>query len=134
MKNVILLLFFPFLFGSSEPFQIISSSAETYYAGARNGGKGTNIHIQLIAKKSSKKLTFNEIKKDTLPLKLAVSDKNGKSVSTFNKNDTLYLKGSTFSRNPKSLPDSCIVLYYSLKGDDFSVKLDINKITKTYHK
>jgi hypothetical protein len=113
------------------PFKIIKSEQQKYYAGRKESGGGINYKIKVVAKKSSKKLSFESISVAGYKLKIKAYNTKDDIIQKFKSGDTLLLK-SNLTLSPREIQNGEVntsnnYLVYSYKTRIDSLLIEISK-------
>ncbi len=77
-----------------QPFKLVNSTSQEYFAGRKESGGGIKYKIEVVATKSSKKLTFDNLFVGGKELQLIIQDTEKKNIKKFDKGDTLILSAT----------------------------------------
>lgn len=133
-----ILTFFVCLFTfCGQPFEIINSTSQKYYAGRQESGGGIKYEVELVAIKPSKKLKFESLVANGKESKIKIQNSNEQFVKEFSKGDTLVLY-ATISYTPEELSElnneknAEVMLNYLLKKKEGTALLT-PKLKQTKH-
>ncbi|MBN1118278.1 MAG: hypothetical protein JXA77_13800 [Bacteroidales bacterium] len=96
MARFLSILLLGFLFDIPVPFELIEASAESYVGGQMESKSGMNIHLTLLAGKSSKRLIFNKIIVNRNELRIKIFDSHSEVITSFQKSDTIHIYATCF--------------------------------------
>lgn len=106
-----------------QPFEIVSSTSQEYIAGRKESGGGIKFKIELVALKSSRKLSFDNLYVDGKELKLKIQNREKKFITAFSKGDTLLLSSTLIlstdelQEMPSKVPEEVILNYHFKKNE-----------------
>lgn len=114
-------------------FNIIKSEKQPYFGGRQGTGGGINFLIEIVALKSSDKLSFDSLDFEGQKLRINVCNSKSGIIEHFSKGDTVLLKSSIkLADEELRQPGSGFfvnnaVLYYTFKRQMLSANVFFNQ-------